>query len=735
MNGSNSTHERRSTLSTVSGPRSEKPPVFAFGSNKIENRHLEELAFVYVRQSDPQQVRRHRESTDLQYQLVQLAMQLGWSQDRIVVIDEDLGITAKHIEGRAGFQRLMTEVGLDHAGIIIGIEMSRLARSCKDWYQLLELCALFGTVLADPDGVYDPGNYNDRLLLGLKGTMSEAELHIMNGRLAAGRMNKARRGELFNHAPIGYVRTSSGEMVLDPDEQVQSVVHIIFDKFRELGSLNGLLQYLVHHQILLGFRPHYGANRGQLEWRRPNRPTLQNILHRPIYAGAYCYGRRAVDPRRKIPGRPRTGRTVVPAKECAVLLKDRLPAYITWERYEANLEKLAENQARAASLGAPREGPSLLGGILTCGKCGCRMIVGYQGKEAFLRYTCLRRKVDYGEPLCQSLAGKRLEALVSEQVLAALEPASLELSLKAAEDIDKERARLHRHWKQQLERVRYDVERAARQYQVVEPENRLVARELESQWEQSLIKQRQTEEEYARFELQQPSRLSEDEAQSIRSLSADIPALWHASSTSPQDQQVIVRHLIDRVTVAVQGESERVDVTIHWAGGFESQHEQTRPVARYDQLTDYPRLVARILELRTDGHTNGRIAEVLNQEGFRPPKRRSTYNAAMVRQLLSRNLPSKANSPSSDDPIPLNPDEWLLADLARELNMPTTTLHNWLRRGWVEARKLNDRRGRWVLWADEDEIGRLRQLRTTKQGWPDRPYPESLTKPKRQAAI
>ena len=639
MNASNTAHERRSTLSTVSGPSGEKSPVFAFGSNKIENRHLEQLAFVYVRQSDPQQVRRHRESTDLQYQLVQLAMQLGWSQDRIVVIDEDLGITAKHIEGRAGFQRLMTEVGLDHAGIIIGIEMSRLARSCKDWYQLLELCALFGTVLADPDGVYDPGNYNDRLLLGLKGTMSEAELHIMNGRLAAGRMNKARRGELFNHAPIGYVRTPSGEMVLDPDEQVQSVVRLIFDKFQELDSLNALLQYLVHHQILLGFRPHYGANRGQLEWRRPNRPTLQNILHHPIYAGAYCYGRRAVDPRRKIPGRPSTGRTVVPAEECAVLLKDRLPAYITWERYEANLEKLAENQARAASLGAPREGPSLLGGILTCGKCGCRMIVGYQGKEAYLRYTCMRRKVDYGEPLCQSLAGKRLDALVSEQVLAALEPASLELSLKAAEDIEKERARLHRHWKQQLERVRYDAERAARQYQVVEPENRLVARELESQWEQSLVKQRQTEEEYARFELQQPSRLSEDEAQSIRSLSADIPALWHASSTSPKDQQAIVRHLIDRVTVTVQGESERVDVTIHWAGGFESQHEQTRPVARYDQLTDYRRLVARILELRTDGHTNGKIAEVLNQEGFRPPKRRSTYNAAMVRQLLSRNLP------------------------------------------------------------------------------------------------
>jgi DNA invertase Pin-like site-specific DNA recombinase len=734
MNGSNSVHDRRSKQFAGAELSSETAsPVFAFGTNKIEHRHLEQLAFVYVRQSDPQQVRRHRESTDLQYQLVQLAMQLGWSQDRIEVIDEDLGISAKHIEGRAGFQRLMTEVGLDHAGIIIGIEMSRLARSCKDWYQLLELCALFGTVLADPDGVYNPGNYNDRLLLGLKGTMSEAELHIMHGRLAAGRMNKARRGELFNHAPIGYMRTLSGEMVLDPDEQSQSVVRMIFDKFDELASLNSLLKYLVRHKILLGFRPHYGANRGQLEWRRPNRPTLQHILHNPIYAGAYCYGRRAVDPRRKIPGRPTTGRTVVVPNECAVLLKDRLPAYITWERYEANLQKMKENQARAASLGAPREGPSLLGGILKCGKCGCRMIVGYQGKGATHRYTCMRRMADYGEPLCQSLAGKHLDALVCEQVLAALEPASLELSLKAAEDIDTERARLHRHWKQQLERVRYDAERAARQYQVVEPENRLVARALESQWEQALVKQRQTEEEYARFELQQPSRLCEDETQLIRLLSADIPALWNANTTSPKDQQAILRHLIDFVTVVVQGESERVDVTIHWAGGFESQHEQTRPVARYDQLIDYSRLVARILELRKNGNTSAQIAQVLNQEGFKPPKRRSTYNTAMVRQLLSRNLPRIEQSHASADLIPVNSYEWLLTDLARELKMPATTLHNWLRRGWVEARKLNDQRGQWVLWADNDEIVRLRQLRSTKQGWPDRPYPESLTKPKRLA--
>jgi DNA invertase Pin-like site-specific DNA recombinase len=729
----NATKSQAEKHSNISNPYREGSSGFSFGSNKIANHHLERLALIYVRQSDPQQVRRHRESTDLQYQLVQLAVHLGWPQDRVEVIDDDLGTTAKHIEGRIGFQRVMTEVGLEHVGVIVGMEMSRLARSCKDWYQLLELCALFGTILVDPDGVYDPGNYNDRLLLGLKGTMSEAELHIMHGRLAAGRMNKARRGELFNHAPIGYVRTPTGEMVLDPDEQAQSVVRLIFDKFEDLDSLNALLQYLVHHKVSLGFRPHYGPSRGQLEWRRPNRPTLQNILHHPIYAGAYSYGRRPTDPRRKIPGRPSTGRMVVPAEECAVLLKDRLPAYITWKRYEANLEKLERNRARAASLGAPRAGASLLSGLLVCGKCGCRMVVSYQGSSARFRYTCIRHKADYAGPLCQSLAGKAVDELVSKQVLAALQPAAVELNLKAAEDIEQERMRLHRHWKQQLERVCYDVERAARQYHAVEPENRMVARELENRWEEAIAKQRETEEAYSRFENEQPSRLSEEEKQSVRSLSRDIPALWYAATTSPQDRQAVLRHLIDQVTVEVQGDTERVDVTIHWAGGFESQHGQTRPVARYEQLSDYDRLIARILELREAGHNSRQIAEVLNREGFRPPKRRDTYNAAMVRQLLSRNLPREAPRHSNASNH-LDTNEWFLADLAHELNMPQVTLHNWLRRGWVEARKINDQRGRWVLWADRDEIQRLRKLRITKQGWPDRPYPKSLTQPKRQAS-
>ncbi len=298
-------------------------------SNKIRDWHLHRKAIVYIRQSTPQQVLEHRESTDRQYSLVDRAKLLGWAQDRVEVIDEDQGHSGQTAAGRLGFQYLLAEIGLDHIGIIFGLEMSRLACSNKDWHQLLELCAIFRTLLADQDGVYDPTDYNDRLLLGLKGTLSEAELHILRSRMYQGLLNKAKRGEVFNHPPLGYIKLPTGEFALDPDEQVQGVVRLLFAEFERQGTLHGLLRYLVQHGIRLPIRPHFGPNRGQLEWRRPNRVTLQNLLRRPLYAGYYQWGHRAVDPRRKIAGRPATGRTVRKPEECLVLLKDRCPAYIT----------------------------------------------------------------------------------------------------------------------------------------------------------------------------------------------------------------------------------------------------------------------------------------------------------------------------------------------------------------------------------------------------------------------
>jgi DNA invertase Pin-like site-specific DNA recombinase len=697
------------------------------GAARIQARHLERLAVVYVRQSDPQQVLNHRESTELQYGLAQRAVELGWRRDRVLVIDEDQGKTAQTAEGRIGFQRLLAEVGLDHVGLVLGFQMSRLARSCKDWHQLLELCAIFGTLLSDLDGFYDPADYNDRLLLGLKGAMSEAELHMMCQRMHQGRRNKARRGEFFNHVPIGYLLVASGEAVMDPDEQVQAVVRLVFDKFDELGSCGAVLRYLVQHDVRLGVRQHDGPNRGQLQWRRPCHRTLLNMLHHPMYAGAYTHGRQRIDPRRKVPGRRSTGRTTVPMEEWDVLRKDDLPAYITWDRYLANQERLEQNRARVASKGAPRQGAALLGGLLVCGRCGHRLMVGYSGQSKRPRYKCHRDFQLYGVEKCQSLAGGPLDEFVSQKILSVLKPAALELSMVAAEDLQRQRERLSQQWQQRLERAEYQTKRAARQYHAVEPENRLVARELERLWEEALAEQRELEEAYHRFRSEQPSELTTKEREMIRSLSSDLPALWHAPETTAVDRQTIVRHLIERVVVDVQGESECVDVTVHWSGGFVSQHELIRPVSRYEQLSNYKDLLRRITELHGVGRASSEIAQQLNEEGFHPPGRRRNFTATMVRRLLSRcgrnDPPSRSAGVDDRQRMP----QWRLSDLAEELEMPSSTLRNWVRRGWLHADQLPGAHGRWTLWADGDELQRLRELRLFRRRCPGRSIPARLT--------
>jgi DNA invertase Pin-like site-specific DNA recombinase len=701
----------------------------AFSSGKIRSWHLERLAVVYVRQSDPQQVVKHKESAALQYGLKQQAVALGWPEGRVLVIDEDQGHTARTAVGRLGFHLLMAEVGLDHVGIILGIEMSRLARCNKDWHQLLELCAIFRTLLADPDGLYDPTNYNDRLLLGLKGTMSEAELHILKSRMLNARLNKARRGEVFSHPPTGYVRLPTGAYGLDPDEQVQSVIRLIFDEFDRQGSLHGLLRYLVHHGIRLGFRPHSGPNRGQLEWRRPNRITLQNLLRHPIYAGAYRYGHRCADPRRQVPGRPGTGRTVQPPESCQVLLRDRLPAYITWERFEANQRRLAANRARHDALGAPREGPSLLAGLVVCGRCGHRMMVSYGGRGNRLRYSCQRAAIEYAEPQCQSLAGEPLDELVAEQVLTALQPAALELSLRVAADLDQERARLEQNWQQRLERAAYEAERAARQHNACEPENRLVARELERRWEEALRQQRQLREEYDRFRQSQSGGLTQAERASILALAQDIPALWQAATTTAERQRV-ARLLLRRVVVSVQGQSERVEVALEWAGGLTTQHELTRPVNSYTQRSDYDRLMGRVSALRGQGLSLKEVAAALNEERFQPPKRAAAFTDQMVARLTRQQQGGMAEAEAKATGPALAADEWWPAALAARLGMPQETLRKWMRLGWVRCRQLSDARRRWVVWADAEEVSRLAQLRACDHSWANEERRRRLTVPK-----
>jgi DNA invertase Pin-like site-specific DNA recombinase len=699
------------------------------GAVKIRDHHLLRKAIVYIRQSNPQQVVEHKESKERQYALVDLAVALGWPRDRIEIIDADQGHSGRTAEGRPGFQYILAELALDHVGIILGLETARLARSDPDWAPLVRLCGLFRTLLGDYDGLYDPGDFNDRLLLGLKGIMSEAELHFLRGRMHEGRLNKARRGELFNHAPMGYVRTLEGTLALDSDEQVQSVIRLIFDQFDRQGSLHGLLRYLVGHNVRLPIRPHGGPNRGPLEWHRPNRETLQNLLHHPIYAGFYRWGHRSTDPRRQVPGRSGTGRTINKPQDCQVLLAERCPAYITPERLAANQERLAANRARADTLGAARHGPSLLSGLVVCGRCGQRMMVSYSDGGNRLRYSCGRAMIEYAEPLCQSLAGGPLDELVAAQVLAALEPATLELSLAAADDLQQQRQQQHESWQQQLERASYDAERAWRQYDVAEPENRLVVRQLEQRWEEALQQKRRLEEDYARFCHSQPEGLSASEREQIRALAQDLPALWQAETTTAVDRQRIVRLLVEEVAVTVRGTSECVAVTIRWAGGCCTTHQLVRPVQGYEQMANYNNLMKRIAELREE-HTVAEVAERLNQEGFRPPKRSPRFNGPMVARLLAKGSRSGPRPQAVEQPGLLAEQEWLLSDLARKLQMPQATLHRWVRVGWVHARKLATPGGHWVIWADADELERMARLRACPRGWADEPVLAELTKPK-----
>jgi len=677
-------------------------------SEKVAARHQDRVAVVYVRQSTMQQVLDHQESTRLQYGLARRAEALGWVPERVLVIDDDLGKSGTSTAARLGFQRLVSEVSLDHVGIILGIEMSRLARSNTDWHQLLELCALFHTLIADLDGVYDPAQYNDRLLLGLKGTMSEAELHILKQRLHAGRLSKARRGALTFALPIGYVWRSPGEVSFDPDEQVQTVVRLIFQKFEELGTLGSVLRYLAQHDIRLGVRVREGSGKGALVWRRPNRMTLQNMLKHPLYAGAYVYGRRQADPRRQRPGHPSTGRVVREAADWLAFVPDHGPAYIRWEQYEANLARLAANRARAEAMGAVRAGPALLAGLVVCARCGTRLIVHYQGAPSHHTYECARGRGNYGEALCQHVPGVCVDRFVTEQVLVALMPAALEVSLAATERLEQERAALVHLWQQRRERAAYEAARAARQYHAVDPENRLVARSLERTWEETLTAQQHLEEEYHRFVRQQPRLLTAEERSAIQQLAADIPALWAATTTTAADRKEIIRQVVERVVVDVQGQSERVQVCIHWIGGGTTDGIVIRPIARLADLSYYPQLCARVRTLTAARSTAQGIAEHLNAEGFRPARDGTCFGAQSIRMLQHRLglRPWRGHIQRRDG---LGPDEWWPADFIRVVPLSRSTLHTWVCRGWVQAHQEDGPLRRWIIWADAAELERLRR--------------------------
>ncbi len=539
-------------------------------------------------------------------------------------------------------------------------------------------------------------------LVELKGTMSEAELHILRQRMRQGALQKARRGELVSKVPIGYVRTPAGEVGLDPDEQVRSFVGLVFDQFGRIGSATGLLRWMVGRGLLVPVRADCGPDKGRLEWRRPSSAALRNMLMHPMYAGAYVYGRSF-----QARGRPRRGRPQrVPPDQWQVLLRDRYPAYITWGRYESNVARLAENRSLRKARGATRRGRALLTGLVVCGRCGARMMTRYAGEASRPRYFCDAARVNYGAPRCQGLAARALDDEVTRLVLQALTPAALEVSLRVAADLRGQFELAEGQWRRRLERARFEAERARRQFDAVEPENRLVARTLEAAWEQKLAAQRELSDGHERFLRSRPSAPDGDEQDRIRRLAADLPALWDAHGTTDADRKEVLRQVIEEVVVTVEGETEWCEARVRWAGGLETRSRLRRPVSRLEQLADAEGLRRRVREMKGEGLRAPRIAERLDAEGLRAADGRP-FTAAAVRRLLKRYGLGRERR----DALDLGPGEWLVPDLVRRLGVPPGTVYSWARRGVVASRRIGEGGGRRLVVTGLGERPDLESIR------------------------
>ena len=542
--------------------------------------------------------------------------------------------------------------------------------------------------------------------------------------MASGRLAKAGRGELAVPLPAGYARRASGEAALDPDEQVQAVVRLVFGLFEQLGTVHAVLRFLVGHQVQIGMRERSGPGKGEVVWRAPHQQGLVNMLRNPAYAGIYAYGRSRTDRSRRLPGHEHSGRVrALDAGQWLVRIEGALPAYISLGQYERNQARLAANRARAESLGAPREGPALLGGLVACGICGHRMQVSYEASGQGLtgRYCCQRRHHTYGEPRCQQMAAPFLDDHVVMQALSALAPAALELSVTAAAQVEARRAEVDRIWRQRLERADFACDRARRQYQLAEPENRLVARQLEREWEAALAERAHLGEEYERYQQERPARLSAGELAAIRALASDIPALWAAPTTTVADRKRLLRAVIESVQVTADGATERVHATVTWAGGQQTHADLRRPVARIDQLSYYPALTERIRALAGQGLGNAAIAGQLAAEGFRTPRLHDRFHDGEIQQLIRRlGLRPGLDHDHRTDQGSLGPGQWWLATLAREIGMPVATLFGWLKRGWVSGRQDTRPPYRWIITADSAEVERLRALHQLPAGYHNR---------------
>jgi excisionase family DNA binding protein len=672
-------------------------------SELVTARHLCRKAVIYIRQSNPHQVLTNQESLRLQYALRQRAGDLGWDEAAIEVIDADLGLSGAAAGHRRGFKDLIARVTLGEVGIILSYEVTRLARNCSDWYPLLDLCGYRECLIGDRDGVYDPGSANGRLLLGLKGTISEVELHTLRGRLTAGLLNKAGRGELALMLPAGLVRDAGGLVAKDPDREVQDRIALVFASFLELGSVSKVMRTFRER----GLNVPRGDRFGEVAWRPATVDRLTRMLKNPAYAGAFVYGRtrscRTTYANGKLVTKP------CPMAEWKIIVKDRYPAYIDWENFERIQAMLRDNYAeyrRTATRGVPRGGAALLQGIVWCGQCGHKMAVQYRGGN---RYICNFLHVKQGEAVCQHLPADPIDARVVEAFFAAVTPAELEAWAHAQEARNRSEEALDHAEAQQVERLRYQALLAERQFNKVDPDNRLVAGELEHRWELALRELRQAEDALARHRAERaaPETLSDRDRERFLALGPHLPALWEEPEMTRERKKALLRSLIDKVVLR-RAAPDRISVRLVWRGGAVSELEVEVAVYTHRVLSRGAEMEAKLLDLARQGVDDATIAARLTAEGYRSA-RCGHVPVDTVRHIREAHRVLRDWRPTHPWHIP----GWLtLAELARRLGVSRDWIERRIRNGKIAA--VRDAETRRFLFPDTDDT--LAKFEALKSG-------------------
>jgi DNA invertase Pin-like site-specific DNA recombinase len=654
----------------------------------IRLQHLQRPAYVYLRQSTPGQVHTHRESTERQYALAEQAVELGWDRSQVHILDQDLGKSGTTTEGRTDFHRFMAAVGLGEVGAVFALEASRLSRSQADWHKLMDICALTDTLIVDQDGIYDPNAFNDRVLLGFKGTWSHTELHALRLRLQDAKLHKARKGELRCNPPTGYIYDAGGALVLDPDESVVAAVARLFQQCQELGSAFGVMRVWAAQGLPFPRRQWLPGASGALAWGRLSLSRVLAILHNPRYTGTYVYGRRRSQPVVEAGQVTRIRTLHKPQPEWTVVIPDAHPAYISWEQYVANIAQLTRNRTNLPSVpGRPREGAALLQGLVLCGRCGRRMSVRYQGTGGrHPIYECQRRRLHDGQGgICWSVPARPIDAAVAAHVLAAVTPANLELALEVLTQFEQDAAERDHQWQLQLERARYEAQRAERQYDVVDPEHRLVARTLERRWNEKLQQLQALEQAYTTAQRTQRLDVTPQERQQILRLAADLPAVWRAPTTTQAERKELLGLLLKQIALTPVEAPQR-QTRIHLLWHTTATTDLTVARQRSPERVRTPPQVIEAIAILAVGRTDAAIAKALNAQGLSSGRGRP-FTAKAVAWIRHH---YQIRKPGSDRQVAAGTmaradGRYSTRALATRLGVSIATVHYWREHGVLPA--------------------------------------------------